>query len=231
MNVRQRRAHVLRLLERRNRYQFGQPNDSLVDDGAVACTDTSIQLIVWMAKGKKVSLDNVRKRSGAPADQPMEADEAIRALRSYGLPYEIRRGLLASDIVRIARNKGPVIIAEKYWSHPQWLDYTYAGKTLKGYAVNDAGARVRVGTSVPRRRSGLTQWTFRDGHAVLLATDDYEDGKHYAVVRDPNHNSSARPERPAYDMVTMYQLNRMLRSWDRGSLALVPTRVVIKQEV
>lgn len=228
MNIAARREHVLRLLRRRNRYQFGQPDDSLVSDGAVACTDTCIQLIVWMAKDKRVSLDNVRRRSGAPAGQPMEADEAIRALRSYGLPYEIRRGLLASDVVRIAKTKGPVIVAERYWSHPQWLGYTYGGRTLKGWTVNDAGARVKVGTSIPRRKSGLTQWTFRDGHAVLVATDIYEDGKHYAVIRDPNHNSDSRPERPAYDAVTLFQLNRQLRSWPRGSLVLAPVRTVIK---
>lgn len=230
MNVKQRREHVLRILSRRNRYQFGQPaaTTTLVKGGAVACTDTSIQMIVQLAKGKNVSLNGVRRRSGAPQDVPMKASQALQALRSYGLPYEMRTGLLASDIVRIAKTKGPVIIAEKYWAHPQWLDYTYAGKTLKGYATNDAGARVRVGISKPPRRSGLNQWTFRGGHAVLVATALYEGGRNLPVVRDPNHNSPARPERPAYDTVTMYQLNRMLKSWPVTTVALVPTRVVIK---
>ena len=41
-----------------------------------------------------------------------------------------------------------------------------------------------------------------------------EDGR--PVVRDPNHNSPARPERPAYDLINKTQLKRMLDSWPYG---------------
>jgi len=226
MNIAHRRDHVMRILERRNRYQFGQPKSDLVEQSG--CTDTSIQLVVLMAKGKSVSLNDVRRRSGAPQDTPMSTTEALRALHSYGLPYEAVTGLQASGAVHIAKTRGPVIIAENYWAHPQWMGYTYLGRTLKGRATNLQGKSVRVGLSHPLRRSGLTQWDYRLGHAVLLGTDTYEDRTHYAVVRDPNHNSAARPERPAYDLVTMQQLNRMMKSWYTYSLVLAPTRVVIK---
>ena len=230
MNALTRREHVLKILNRRNRYQFGQPTSTttLVGGGSVACSDTCIQLIVLMATGKRVSLDNVRRRSGARPGQPMQVNEALRALRSYGLPYELRRYMKASDVLRYASQRGPVIIAERYWSHPQWEGYTYMGKKLNGLARNDANRSVRVGVSKPKRKSGLTQWTFRGGHAVLLATSMKVLGKRHGIVRDPNHNSWTRPERPAYDAVSVYQLNRMLASWPGGSLALVPTKVVIK---
>jgi hypothetical protein len=226
MTVAQRREKILRLLRKRNRYQFGQPNAGFV--GNSGCTDTSIQHVVWYAKDKMVSLNNVRQRSGAPHGTPMSVNEAIRALKSYGLPYEVRTGLLAGDLVKIAKQRGPVLIAEMYWAHPQWLGYSYMGRKLNGWTTNSTGRRVKVGTSLPKRRSGLTQWTFRSGHSVLLATDMWEDGRHYAIIRDHNHNSPSRPERPAYDQVTMYQLNRMLKSWPGSTLALVPSRRVVK---
>lgn len=230
MKVTERREHVLKILNRRNRYQFGQPSDqtTLVGGGAVACCDTSIQLIVLMAKGKRVSLNNVRRRSGARAGFPMTPEQAVRALASFGLPYEIRRNLKASDVRRYTRQRGPVIIAERYWAHPQWDGYTYMGKTLKGLARNDANRTIRVNFARPKRKSGLTQWTFRGGHAVLAATDVQMAGQWLPAIRDSNHNSWTRPERPAYDAVTMFQLNRMLSSWPGGSLAIVPTRPVIK---
>ena len=230
MKITERREHVLKILNRRNRYQFGQPSRGtrLVDGGAVACSDTCVQLIVLMAKGKKVSLDNVRRRSGARAGFPTTPEQVVRALRSYGLPYEIRRNMRASDVRRMTRQRGPVIIGEKYWAHPQWEGYHYMGRTLNGLARNDAHRTVRVNFARPHRKSGLTQWTFRGGHAVLAATDVMVAGQWLPAVRDSNHNSWTRPERPAYDAVSMFQLNRMLKSWPGGSLAIVPTRAVIK---
>jgi len=239
-----RRRHVKRILARRNRYQFGQPasTTNLVGGGSFACTDTCIQLIVWMAKGKKVTLNDVRRRSGGPKGSSrftpgmrgLVPSEALRALRSYGLDYELR-SLGARDLLRIARNRGPVIIAEQYWAHPQWKGYRYAGRTLRGWSTSHAGKRIRVGFARPRTRAGLTQWNFRGNHAVLLASafvaglDNVEQS--IGLVRDPNHNSSVRPERPKWDVVTPQQLNRMSNSIRNAyygrRLAYVPKRKVI----
>ena len=223
MNTTEWHARVVRILEQRNRYQFGQPDDSLVKEGEVACADTCIQLTVLLVKGKRVSLDKVRQRSGAPQDIPLTRDQALRALHSFGLPYVARSDLGAAGILQVARERGPVIICEKYWAHPQWKGYSYAGKTLNGLAKNGSGRTVRPGFARPAKKSGLTQWTFRDGHAVLAAADGWEGQEHVGFIRDPNHNSPARPERPAYDIVSMAQLDRMLESWP-GRLVLAPTR-------
>jgi len=229
MNIEERREKVLRVLDRRNRYQFGQPPSTCNLVRESGCTDTSIQMIVLLAKDKKVSLNDVRRRSGAPTGQPMNTTEALRALKSYGLNYEIRNNLGALGLMKMARTRGPVIVCEQYWAHPQWKGYTYAGRTLKGTAVNGNGNTVQPGFARPLKRAGLTQWTFRSGHAVLLATDDWRNGEHVGIIRDPNHNSPARPERPAYDIVSVNQLNRMIDSWPTGRLALVPSNVVIKK--
>ena len=137
----------------------------------------------------------------------------------------------ASGVLKVARKRGPVIVCEQYWSHPQWKGYTYAGRTLQGTATNGSGNKVRPGFAKPWERAGLTQWTFRDGHAVVAATDTWEHDVHFGVIRDPNHNSPSRPERPAYDLVTVAQLGRMLDSYKARygyRVVLAPTRVVIK---
>jgi hypothetical protein len=226
MNEAERREHALAILGRRNRYQFGQPDDHLVLDGAVACTDAAIQMTKLIADGRRVSLNKVRVLSGAPQDQPLTSDEALLALHRLGLPYARVVGETAGRLLDIARRRGPVIICERYWSHPQWKGYTYGGITLTGKARNDNGRIVRPGFADPIGRAGLTQPTFRDGHAVLLACDDRRDGRRVAIVRDSNHNTPARPERPAYDVVSVPQLRRMLGSWPGSSLALVPTRAI-----
>jgi hypothetical protein len=228
---------VKRILARRNRYQFGQPKDDLVDGGAVACTDTCIQLIVKMAKDKNVSLNEVRRKSGAPKDgsRGMRPSEVLRALKAFGLDYAARGDLSARDILRITRNRGPVVIAELYWAHPQWKGYRYAGKTNKGWTRSASGKRIRVGFSEPLTKSGSNQWTFRGGHAVLLAwakvagLDDVDES--VGGVRDPNHNSPSRPQRPKWDELTPHQINRMVRSIRSvyGSrLVYVPRKVVVR---
>lgn len=231
-----RRRRVKRILAKRNRYQFGQParTTRLTGGGAVGCTDTAIQLIVWMAKGKRVSQDEVRRRSGGPRDgsRGLRPSEVLRALRSFGLPYEARSDISAGKALRIARNRGPIIIAHAYWSYPQWKGYRYLGKTLRGWSRNARGRRVRVGFSRPRGRSGLTQWTFRGGHAALLATSEMKDGVSTAIVRDSNHNSPVRRERPAWDRLTVFQVRRMMDSirpaYGGKRLIYVPRRVVVK---
>lgn len=204
------RAHVKEVLERRTRYQFGQPKDSLVDGGAVACTDTCIQLIKLLVNGKRVSLDRVRRLSGGPTDgsRGLRADEALRALTRLGLPY-VQASVDAEEVMYISKTRGPVIVAEAYWAHPEWQGSSYLGRKADGWERDARGNRVHIGYAKPLGQAGKTQTDFRAGHAVLLAWATNTT----AWVRDPNHNSPARPERPAYDVLTVRQLERMLDSF------------------
>lgn len=228
MNAKQRRERVLQILDLRNRFQFGQPRSGKTGNGKFACTDTCIQLIVKIAKNKNVSLNEVRSRSGAPSGRGLKGSEAQRALRRFGLDYEIMFDKTADQIMSMARNRGPVIVAEMYWAHPQWKGYRYLGHVNNGYTTDQNGARRLVGYAKNKwgkYRAGSTQWNFKQGHAVLLATV-LEDGK--PVVRDPNHNSIARPERPAYDVINKKQLQRMLDSWPYGyTYVLAPKSKVV----
>lgn len=218
----ERQARAVAILERRNRYQFGQKNANLVLQAG--CSDTNVQMIVLISLNKDVSLNNVRLRSGAPIGQPTTITQSLKSLASFGVPYEARSGLTARSVCDIARHKGPVFICYSYWSHPQWKGYKYAGRTLTGTARNGSGRLVNVGNSLPLGKSGLTQWTFTGRHSALVVGSFKFSGTEYAIIRDPNHNSPARPERPAYDLVTFTQLNRMLHSWGPSTLVLTPKK-------
>lgn len=228
-----RRRHVKRILLERNGYQFGQPNCSLVTrivPGDVACADTCIQMVARICRGLNLSLNFIRGISNAPQDVPLPVEASERTLRRLRLPYEIRTGLNAKELMLIARNRGPVLIAEDYWAHPQWKDYNYGGIRQDGKARNASGRDVWVGFAKPLEKAGNNQPTFSGGHMVLLATSRRVKGGNIGYIRDPNHNSNARPERPAWDVVNTRQLNRMLRSFNkgRGVVAIVPTEVVVK---
>jgi hypothetical protein len=218
VNVKQRREQVLGVLHKRNRFQFGQPakTTSKTGYGKFACTDTCIQLIVKIVKDKNVSLNEVRRRSGAPSTRGMRASEARRALRRFGLDYDVMYGKTHEQVISMVRNRGPVIVAEMYWAHPEWKGYRYAGLTMDGRATDLKGVSRWVGFAKNRwgkYRAGKTQWSFKGGHAVLFGTVLEEGG---LAVRDPNHNSPVRPERPAYDVINKTQLKRMMKSWPYG---------------
>lgn len=194
--------------------------------GDVACADTSIQMVVRIIQGKYLSLNYIRRASGNAHRVPMSVTNAAYCLRRLGLDYELRTNITAREVMQIAREKGPVLIAEDYWAHPQWKDYVYAGHKMDGKARTASGRSVYVGFSRPLERSGSNQWTFKLGHMVLVATSQRKDGKNVAYVRDPNHNSASRPQRPAWDEVNTRQLARMMHSFNRGRniIAIVPRR-------
>jgi len=234
----ERRRRVKRILLRRDGYQFTQPTGTAsaatrVVPGDVACADTSIQLVLRILRGKWHSVNFIRKKSGNAPDVPMLVVNAERALRAFGLDYRIRSDLTTRELMVIARTRGPVLIAEDYWAHPQWKGYDYFGIRMTGTAMNSRGRRTRVGFADPEGRAGRNQPTFTGGHMVLLASSipvKRGRSKRYnsndGFIRDPNHGTAARPERPAWDRVTQRQLGRMLRSFNSGRniVAIVPMR-------
>jgi len=211
-----RRIHIKLILAKRNRYQFGQPRDSLVAGGSVACFDTSAQLLKLIWHGKRVSLNYVRRLSGAPPGRPTPKLNGLVALRKLDLPYVMSEGKTPGQILRIVRNRGPVILAGGYWATPDWRGYRYLGRTADGTSIDDRGRKVRVGFAEPLRRAGKTQWTFRGGHAYVVATVDDHGSVRVrdwtVLIRDHNHNSPSRPERPRWDELTFQQFSLLVRS-------------------
>ena len=228
---RERRRHIKRKLLQRRGYQFGQPADtcnlaSKFVPGDMACADTSIQLLKFLVDGKKISINAVRRASHDTFHTPMDIINADIALRNLGLPYTRTNSLTASEIWEILLKRGPVMVAEDYWAHPQWRGYVYAGRRMNG---RGGLTGKYVGFADPDRKAGSNQWNFLDGHMVLFAFAAGDYGNKGIGLRDPNHNSAVRPERPAWDRVSIPQANRMLQSFNGGTKQIwIPTEVVVR---
>ena len=231
-NQRERRKHIKRKLLKRNGYQFGQPMTtcnlaSRSVPGDVACMDTAIQLVKFLCDGKKISLNAARRATGAPFHVPTPIQYVERGLRRLGLPYRFSNDLTASQVWEILLTRGPVIVAEDYWAHPQWRGYVYAGRRMNGRA----GLTGRyVGFADPDGKAGSNQWNFTAGHAVVFAFAGGDWGNKSIGVRDSNHNSAVRPERPAWDRISIPQANRMISSFNggRNKGLWIPTEVVVR---
>lgn len=218
------RRHVKRDLLKRSGYQFGQPLSTctLVTQsfpGDVACADTGMQLILRLVKGRSITLNQVRRVSSATPHLPTPTALVEPALRRLGLPYR-QESLTPRQVWDAAVRHGPVLLAEGYWSHPRW-----DGKAPAWSHDPRTGNRVRVGYARPLGRAGNTQPDFIGGHMVVVAWAGWRDGERVLGVRDPNHHSSARPERPAWDELSMSQVQRMLRSFttSRTSMCWAPS--------
>lgn len=230
-----RRRKVKRILARRTRYQFGQKagTNRLVTSrggtpGDVGCADTMIQLTLLICTGKRFSQDQVRRMSGNAPHVPMFATNALNALnRGFGRPvYEIR-DVGTKEALRIARERGPVLFAEMYWAHP----HMKGAPRSTGRARNNRGRVVTIGFA---KEGGNNNQEFVLGHMVgLMTSTKPRVGPERAFVRDPNHNSARRPQRPRWDLLLgTAQLSRMLDSirpkWSGKRLAFVPKEVVVK---
>jgi len=224
------RRHVKRILLLRSGYQFGQPDATTTlvtrdTPGDVACADTGMQLITRIVTGRRIRLNQVRRVSGAPHHAPTPTALVEPALRRLGLPYEQRLGGTARQVWDLCAARGPILLAEGYWSHPRWK-----GKAPAWSRDPRSGSRVRVGYARPSARAGNTQPDFIAGHMVVVAWAGLRDGERVFGVRDPNHASPARPERPAWDELSMSQMLRMLRSFtpSRTAICWAPTEVLFR---
>jgi hypothetical protein len=129
--------------------------------------------------------------------------------------------------MRIVKNSGPVIIGVNYIWQPEWKDYVYHGRKADGYPNGFAG---------PLRKAGCNQLSSQGfTHAeVVLAAEWGSSGTDRVYVKDPNHGTGSRPERPAYDIITHYQMRRayeaarsmFIFNGRSYTYAVVPTREV-----
>jgi hypothetical protein len=224
------RTGIKALLAKRQNYQFGQANQELVMSGgkSVGCGDTSVQLAVRIIKDKKVSLNRVRRASGAIHYTGYSSNsQLLKAFRAFGIEYRDALNLTPAMVKTCASKYGPVLMLYTYGWHPEWQGYTHGGRTADGEPN---------GYSRPLGKSGRNDMFFgtpvtgvtgkNGGHWATVCTiwrDDF-------IVRDSNHNSPARPERPAWDKLTAAQMSKMLTS--RGkvggyNICLVPKRYAV----
>jgi len=181
------------------RFQFGQRNAPC--GGQSCCTDTCIQMIVNFYKEINPSLAEIRRKAQAKTsfdERPctgINHIETLNALKAYGIThYRAGFGVNAGDLWRYL-NIGPVLVGVHYGSYP-----TKIGRCNKNNA----------------EVWGKTDCRFNGSHAVLAIGKRYHGTglqKHRDVfVRDPDHNSPARPEKPEYDRMRLSQFYTAMKN-------------------
>jgi hypothetical protein len=204
--------------------QFGQANDTRTANGSTGCTDTVLQFLGLLLKKRWYTHDQIRGMANnrTPSKGLSYPQVHYWLTEIAKLPYKVVLGLSADQMITYVRIRGPVLVGEMYPDHPEWQGYRYAGMTATGR---------RNGFAWPRRESGKNQLGstyFR--HAVLfiaVAPIPAWGGQLGVYVMEPNHNSPARPEDVAYDVLTINQARVLVNRYaatSGKSYAAIPTR-------
>jgi hypothetical protein len=182
-----------------------------------------VQRVAWLW-GVTVNMDGVIRAGSIDPAHPrnyatsgMLTSEVMRALarilRASGASYQSTTTMTAAEISQHVRHHGPAIVLYRYGTTPEWEGYRYRGQTADGA---DSATGKHVGYARPRGMAGRNQLS------------GFDEGSHYCVVlssmwrrkrggediwlHDPNHASTARPEKPAYDVITDTQFARLYQS-------------------
>lgn len=198
------------------RFQFGQAGAPC--RGQSCCTDTCIQMIVEYYKDRTYTLSEIRRRAQAKTsfdERPctgLNHIETLNALNSMGVThYRPAFNVTAQQVWEKVRY-GPVIVAVYYGSYPN-------------KAGSCRGVQAEIG--------GRNDCGFRGAHAVLAIGGKFHTiGKstHRDIfMRDPDHNSPARPYKPDFDRMRLSQLDTAMRhivpyTAFKSTYILYPTR-------
>jgi hypothetical protein len=193
-----------KLLESRRRHpsgQFGTSDDECTDNGALGCTHTIWRIIAWAYLGKSLTHEKL-----------------VAALR---LPFVYKGNLSSSNLLRASR-VGPCLFAMRYGDWPNWAHYGGVTRPRPWARPTDAAGRNQF-TGFTGSHAGL----LLGYKGVTLANGTFVRNDCYVV--EPNHDSPARPQNVAYDIVTQTQLNaayqavRTKLGW-AATMAFVPSK-------
>ena len=222
-------ALLSKLAESRRRHPFGQfgtADDECTDNGALGCTHAVWRFIAFCYKGRWYSHDQLSRLSGYPCgggstNRGMRIDESKKLVKALGLPFVYKADLTSGELLR-ASKLGPVLFGIRYGSWPNWAHYN-------GQTRPRPWAR-------PTDKAGRNQFTgFFGAHACCelgykrVETSGGTFIRNDVYVFEPNHNTGARPENVAYDIVTQTQLATAYHDtvnklgWPH-TMAFVPTR-------
>lgn len=205
--------------------QFGQKDDSLTNNGASGCTDLCFQALClgWFGMSKGHYTQNeIRGLAGRGYETRTRGlfnpSEVQRVIDKTGLPYAIRYDWDWERLLDLVNARGPAIIGVQYAYQPEKRNYSYAGTRSDGKPNGYA------------EKNGKTQLTgFTGAHAeILVGRRLISGGPDPVFVKDPNHGSLARPERPSFDQISIPEFKKLYESYGslgRDLFAVVPTKV------
>jgi len=178
------------------RFQFGQAGAPC--GGSSCCTDTCIQMIVEYYKDRTYSLSYIRKMAQSQTsynEAPCTGINHVEVLNAlnkldvthYKVAFGVNNTFVGQKVA-----VGPTLVGIHYGSYPSAYNKCHSGHR---------GAEIH----------GKTDCRFRGAHAVLAIgrRAHTKDGKYLhtdVFTRDPDHNSPARPEKPAFDRISLYDL-------------------------
>ena len=233
--IAERRERVMEAVKASRRlYQFGQPQDTTLSTaaGRAGCGPACVQVLarIWQPTAQPPTQDRVCELSGFPEpDQHigsfLRTYQLVQALMALGIRYEPRSDLASSELQEVAKHRGPVLFLCRYTEWPQWRGYRCQGAVADGHPN---------GYASPLGRAGKTQLSgFDGGHYGLLLSSRWmpRKGTSFNWLRDPNHSSPARPERPSFDIVSKEQFRVLFESGrsittDGQPWAAIPTEVL-----
>lgn len=221
-----RRRLVLRTARQDARYQFGQPpsTTSKIPDGN-ACGANQMQMLdrCWHPTRRR-TMDQVVTAARATGLLTRKGglyfSEMFTAAVNLDLPYVQKRNLDAIEVVRMARDVAPVLFVGSYGAAPEWKGYVYYGTKADGKPN---------GYATPSGEAGKNQLSgFTGQHYYIVLTAEYKRNRWFIYVRDSNHDSIARPEKPPYHVMNFRQFERLYNAGGRATndhknWALVPT--------
>ena len=209
---------ILRWLDNhRELQQFGQPNSTKSYLGKTGCSFTVAQCVIGIWTGHIPSHNDIARIVGYPTARQAKhqigllSSQVLRLYAHYDLRYKMVRGWDWDKLERRSALYGPVHFYTRYTHQPEWKGFKYAGATADGKPN---------GYARPYGKAGKTQLSgFDGGHSELLAGYKIfrnKDGSVHHVtdyIRDPNHGSKSRPERPSYDRIYRTQGKKLYESY------------------
>jgi hypothetical protein len=181
------------------RFQFGQA--SAPCGGSSCCTDTCIQQIVEFYKEKTYSLQTIRnaaQRLTSFNEGPctgINYVEVLNALSYFGINhYRHGAGIDHADVGNWI-GYGPIILGVHYGSYPNTTTGRCGANQAEVAGRSDCGFSGAHAVLVIGKKPHVV-------NSKVIHTDYY--------VRDPDHNSPARPEKPSYDRYSAAKLNTAL---------------------
>lgn len=194
------RDAVLFARAHRDLQQFGQQHDDDVWQGQTACTHCCLQFIEYFVHGRKLTLNEVNHFAGMPRNanvagvpRGMRPAEIVTFIKATNLPYRLVTGRDWTE-ARTAALLGPVMYSMRMGSEPSWKGTVYHGIHAKAPFAKWAGRTQLTGDDVRHAMLFLGEKPVRDSHGGLTYWRTY--------VKDSNHGSPARPERPPHDIIT-----------------------------
>jgi hypothetical protein len=211
--------------------QFGQDHDDAVSNGQTACTHTVCQFLALLWFGQHLTLNQVNKLAGMPY-QPVKNGRARgmnnlelqRFFDATGLPYVVRFGLPFETLLTWS-NRAPVFYGDRYGTEPTQKGFVYHGVHAKPPYAAANGATQLTGSLINGRHAVLLL-----GYRSIISSSGKVVG-YRAWRKDPNHGSSARPEKPPFDLIKTTEAKAeylAYRGISGGRLyAALPTRSLV----